>query len=145
MHFALAGASTVIICGRSAAPLDETKSAAEAAAPGCTVLPIPTDVIDKDSVQQLFDNLPRTPDVLVNNAGVGSAYSSIKDSSIDLWWADWVRLIEYLVKANNVEREINSVSDSLKRLCYIGNQRQRPLPFHTLLLASIGRKAWSNS
>lgn len=92
MQFALAGASTIIISGRSATPLDETKSAVEAAAPSCTIMPISADVIDKTSVQKLFDRLPRTPDVLVNNAGVSTSQSSIIDSNIDLWWSDWVRL-----------------------------------------------------
>lgn len=93
VQFALAGASTIIISGRSASPLDETKSIVETAAPGCAVLPISADVIDKTSVQQLFDRLPRTPDVLVNNAGVSMSQSSIVDSKIDLWWSDWVRLV----------------------------------------------------
>ncbi|MCJ1267189.1 hypothetical protein MMC22_007074 [Lobaria immixta] len=89
MQFALAGASTVIISGRSATPLDETKSAVETAAPGCTIMAIAADVIDKTSVQKLFDRLPRNPDVLVNNAGVSTSQSSIIDSNIDLWWSDW--------------------------------------------------------
>lgn len=90
MQFALAGASTIIISGRSPSPLDETRSVVQAAAPGCTVLPITADVIDQTSVQQLFDRLPCTPDVLINNAGVSMSQSSIVDSSIDLWWSDWV-------------------------------------------------------
>lgn len=93
MQFALAGASTVIISGRSATALDETKSVVQAAVPSCTILPMSVDVIDKTSVQQLFDHLPYTPDVLVNNAGVSMSQSSIVDSSIDLWWSDWVRLV----------------------------------------------------
>lgn len=90
LQFALAGASTVIISGRNVAPLEDTKSAVEAAAPACQVVPIAADVIDKTSVQQLFDRLPRTPDVLVNNAGVSLCQASIVDSDIDLWWSDWV-------------------------------------------------------
>lgn len=93
MQFALAGASTIIVSGRSASSLDETKSEVQAAAPSCTILPITADVIDNTSVQQLFDRLPCIPDVLINNAGVSMSQSSIVDSSIDLWWSDWVRLI----------------------------------------------------
>lgn len=90
MQFALAGANTVIISGRNAAPLEETKSAVQTVAPTCTILPILADVTDKASVQQIFDRLPQTPDVLINNAGVSMAPSSIVDSDIDLWWSDWV-------------------------------------------------------
>ncbi|KAI9849923.1 MAG: hypothetical protein M1837_000137 [Sclerophora amabilis] len=88
-QFAHAGAKIVIISGRSSAPLEETKSIIETAAPGCTVLPVSVDVVDKSSVQSLFDNLPNTPDVLVNNAGVSLSQNTIVDSNINVWWSDW--------------------------------------------------------
>ena len=89
-QFAQAGADTIIITGRNSAPLDETKSSIEASYPGCTVLPVPTDVIDETSVQRLFNELPRAPDVLVNNAGVSLSPKSIVESDIRSWWQDWV-------------------------------------------------------
>lgn len=55
MQFALAGASLIIISGRKAAPLEETKLAVNAVVPSCTILPIYADVTDRTSVQQLFD------------------------------------------------------------------------------------------
>lgn len=90
MQFALAGASVIIISGRKASPLEETKSAVHTVVPSCTILPICADVTDRASVQQLFERLPQTPDVLINNAGVSLSQSSIADSDIDLWWSDWV-------------------------------------------------------
>lgn len=91
MQFALAGASTIIITGRSITALEETKTIIQADTPNCIILPISADAIDETSVQQLFDRLPGTPDVLINNAGVSMSQTGIMNSSIDLWWSDWVR------------------------------------------------------
>lgn len=90
MQYALAGADTVVISGRSAGLLEETKSIIQKNAPNCTVLPVPTDVIDEASVQKLFDSLPRTPDILINNAGSSQSQTSIADSDSSIWWSDWV-------------------------------------------------------
>lgn len=101
MQFALAGANTIVICGRSSSPLEETKSEIKATIPTCTVLPVTTDVIDEASVQSLFDGLPRTPDVLINNAGTSSSQKSIVDSDPGAWWSDWVSL-DHPIIANEV-------------------------------------------
>ena len=90
MHFALASASTVVIAGRSPEPLEEAKSSIEAAAPGCKVVSIVTNVVDEMAVQQLFDGVPDIPDVLVNCAGTASSKSSIMDSEPSVWWSDYV-------------------------------------------------------
>ena len=50
----------------------------------------------------MFDNLPVTPDVLVNNAGISGAQQSIVDSQPEEWWADWVSIILLLSCANLV-------------------------------------------
>lgn len=90
MQFALAGAGTIVICDRSSGPLEDTKSEIKAVAPTCTVLSVSTDVKDEASVQSLFDEMPQTPDVLINNAGVSSSQKSIVDSDPGAWWSDWV-------------------------------------------------------
>lgn len=91
MQFALAGADTIVISGRSVGALDETKSIIQSTAPSCTVLPIATDIVNETSVQRLFDSLHRTPDVLVNNTGSLQSQDYIVDSDPSKWWADWVR------------------------------------------------------
>lgn len=144
MQFALAGASTIIITGRNITPLEETKTIVQAATPSCTILPISADAIDETSVQKLFDRLPGTPDVLINNAGVSMSRTSIVDSSIDLWWSDWVRLICFLAKASNLEQSRNFCVQITENILQ-GNQCQRPLPFHTFIFASTGWKTWDNS
>ncbi|KAI9843160.1 MAG: hypothetical protein M1838_002748 [Thelocarpon superellum] len=88
-QFALAGATTVIISGRSRDALEAAKSVIEADAPHCAVVPIVTDVTDQRSVQSLFDGLSSPPDVLVNNAGGTQASTAIVDSVVDDWWMDF--------------------------------------------------------
>lgn len=92
LHFALAGADAVIISARGLPSLEDAKTSVQAAAPECAVTSVAADVTDPASVQRLFDNLPRTPDVLINNAGVSLSQDSIVNSDIEKWWADWVRI-----------------------------------------------------
>jgi len=120
LQFALAGANTVIISGRNTAPLEKAKSLIQAAAPSCTVLPISGDAIDEVSVQQLFDSLPRTPDVLINNAGVSLSQKSIVDSDASLWWSDWVSPIHPQARTtiwDGGDFMINSLRN------FVGNER----------------------
>ena len=91
IQFALAGADAVIISARGLPSLEDAKASVQAAAPNCAVTSVTADVTDPASVHRLFDNLPRTPDVLVNNAGVYLSQDSIVNSDIEKWWADWVR------------------------------------------------------
>ena len=92
LQFALAGADAVIISARGLPSLEDAKTSVQAAAPNCAVTSVAADVTDPASVYRLFDNLPRTPDVLVNNAGVYLSQDSIVNSDIEKWWADWVRI-----------------------------------------------------
>lgn len=89
VQFALAGADEVIISARGLPSLEDARTSVRAAAPNCAVTSVEADVTDPASVQRLFDNLSRTPDVLVNNAGVSLSQDSIVNSDIEKWWADW--------------------------------------------------------
>ncbi|MCJ1440960.1 MAG: hypothetical protein MMC23_001446 [Stictis urceolatum] len=88
ISFAKAGASTLILAARRQTSLEETKASILALAPTCTVLVFPTDISDESSVGKLFSSLPRTPNVVVNNAGTFHA-STILDSDTSKWWADF--------------------------------------------------------
>ncbi|KAF4628185.1 hypothetical protein G7Y89_g9966 [Cudoniella acicularis] len=88
-HFALAGAKNVIISARNQVSLDEAKASIEKESPQCQVLAVVADMTDARSVQQLYDDLPGTPDVIVNNVGAAACQERIFDSKIDLWWSDW--------------------------------------------------------
>ena len=90
MHFALAGAATVIITGRGIGALEEAKSAMRAVAPDCTIRPFSVDVVDGASVQALFEGLPSVPDILINNAGAARSQQHITESDIEDWWSDYV-------------------------------------------------------
>ena len=76
LQFAFAGADTVIMSARGPL-LEEAKSSLQAAVPSCAVTSVAADVTDPVSVQSLFDSLPRTHGVLVNNAGVSLSQLSI--------------------------------------------------------------------
>ncbi|KAL2044706.1 hypothetical protein N7G274_002480 [Stereocaulon virgatum] len=89
LQFALASADAVIITARGLPSLKDTKASVQAAAPHCDIISVAADITDPASVQRLFDSLPRTPDVLVNNAGVSLSQDSIVNSDTDKWWADW--------------------------------------------------------
>lgn len=92
LQFALASADAVIITARGLPSLKDTKASVQAAAPHCDVISVAADITDPASVQRLFSSLSRTPDVLVNNAGVSLSQDSIVNSDTDKWWADWVRM-----------------------------------------------------
>lgn len=64
------------------------------------------DVVDEASVQKLFDGLPSTPDVLVNNSGVSLSQRSIVDSDVSTWWADWVSWAASEVQSRIAKRHI---------------------------------------
>ena len=78
----------VVLAGRQAATLDQT--AALATQPGGTMLVVPTDVSNPESVHALFartkDMFGRL-DVLVNNAGITAPSIVLEDISYEQWSA----------------------------------------------------------
>ncbi len=76
----------VVIAGRRPGPLGQT--AADGAAEGSTLLPVPTDVTDPADVRRLFDQAREQfgrVDVLFNNAGRALPPVSVEDISFDDW------------------------------------------------------------
>jgi len=88
LHFALAGAGTVIISGRTASTLQQTQKLIEGKAPGCKVVVAVCDVSKDDEVAKLFSTFTAAPDVLINNAGKYHR-ANIADSDPLVWWSEW--------------------------------------------------------
>jgi NAD(P)-dependent dehydrogenase (short-subunit alcohol dehydrogenase family) len=89
MAFALAGAESVTISARSQSDLDATKKEIEAVAPHTKVIAIAADLTSPAAVERLFATLIKegvTADVLINNAGIMSPFTSIVDSDPTKWW-----------------------------------------------------------
>lgn len=87
--FALAGAKTVVISARSQVQLDATKKEIETEAPETKVLAIPADLSSPAAVDKLYATLKEQGvviDMLINNAGIMSPFTHIKDSNPMDWW-----------------------------------------------------------
>lgn len=89
-HFALAGARTVIISGRNPSTLHQARLSIKQRAPNCEVVTHEADVTDSTSVMQLFDNLPRVPDIVINNAGSQQSKQRLCETEPVEWWLDFV-------------------------------------------------------
>ncbi len=79
---------TVIAAGRRAEALDATL--AQAKPTGGTILAIPTDVANPDSVRALFDQIEarfNRLDVIFNNAGIGAPAIPMDELTLDQWSA----------------------------------------------------------
>lgn len=77
---------SVVVAGRRKEPLEAT--AAEAASEGVRVTPVPADVGDPKSVEQLFALIKATfgrLDVLFNNAGQGAPPVPLEDLTYEQW------------------------------------------------------------
>ena len=86
---ALAGAGfTVVLTGRTRAPLEETAEVCRLA--GAEALVVPADVTDGESVDALFaavrERFGRL-DLLFNNAGLGAPPTPLEDLPIETWRA----------------------------------------------------------
>ena len=90
MNFALAGAKTIIVSGRTESTLHDAKTEIEAAAPNTKGQPVSMDVSVEASVEALFDGLDGPPDILVNNAAALAGNGRIVDTDPTTWWHDWV-------------------------------------------------------
>ena len=87
----LANNYQVVLCGRRADALEQTR--ALAADKGGNALAVPTDVTDESAVRALFEKIESTYgrlDVLFNNAGRGAPAVPIEDLSI----ADWRAVVD---------------------------------------------------
>ena len=89
---ALAGAGySVAVAGRRAEMLEQTR--AEAGQAASRVLPVPTDIADRDAVRALFARTVESfgrLDLLFNNAGTGAPAIPIEE----LPYEDWKRVVD---------------------------------------------------
>ncbi|KAJ6116526.1 hypothetical protein N7512_006251 [Penicillium capsulatum] len=88
--FAVAGASAIVLTGRSVDGLKETEQLITKTNPAVRVLCIPLDVTDEHAVNTAFEEIHTklgTPHVLINNAGILAPPNTITGSNLDTWWA----------------------------------------------------------
>lgn len=86
IHFARAGASYIVLAGRNAADLEDSKSQVEAASNQVRVIAVPTDITKKEDVANLFDKAGKV-DILVNNAGSTGQIAPLASTDFDKWWS----------------------------------------------------------
>ena len=96
-HFALAGASSVIITGRSKSSLDTAIATIKAAVGHSEydAIALQADMTDVEAVQSVYDGLKTLPDVVVNSIGENACDKTIIESDPDTWWKDWVGSVLY--------------------------------------------------
>lgn len=88
-QFAVAGASCIIIAGRRAEPLEDTKASIALLSPTCQVfVRSGADVADRASVKNLMDGLPQIPEILVHSAAVSLSTAAVDESNPDWWLGD---------------------------------------------------------
>lgn len=84
--FATAGAKSLVLAGRRLAHLETTKTRILAINPSCEVICVVADIVNLESVQNLFEKAGKA-DVLVNNAGFdGKIGDMLKDSDPEDYW-----------------------------------------------------------
>ena len=91
-HFGIAGASRVIISGRTASTLEEAKAAIQETSRACDVRSVVADMTNSSSVQRLYSELPETPDIIVNNVGAAACQEKIVNGDPVTWWNDYASL-----------------------------------------------------
>ncbi|TVY32373.1 Short chain dehydrogenase, partial [Lachnellula occidentalis] len=84
--FATAGASHLILAGRTSSKLSTTASSLTTSFPDLKVSTFIVDISSKPDVAALFASLKISPDVLVNNAGYMSKVESFEDADLGDWW-----------------------------------------------------------
>ena len=84
--FAVAGASTIAITGRTEKSLLSTKKEIESSHPTSKVLTLVADITDHNAIEAAFSTVGKV-DILINNAGYQSDVLNIADSDLSDWWA----------------------------------------------------------
>ncbi|TVY32005.1 Short chain dehydrogenase, partial [Lachnellula subtilissima] len=84
--FATAGASHLILAGRTSSKLSTTASSLTSTFPDLKVSTFTVGISSKTNVAALFESLKTSPDVLVNNAGYMSKVDKFGDAELGEWW-----------------------------------------------------------
>ena len=90
--FALAGASDVVILGRTKASLDATKAEVEKLPSDTRVHAFVADVVDAKAIDHVFSTVAQEIgpiDIYVNNAGRAANFVPVRDVPIDDFWKDF--------------------------------------------------------
>jgi NAD(P)-dependent dehydrogenase (short-subunit alcohol dehydrogenase family) len=91
--FARAGPKAIVLVARNATALAEVAEEVRKINSSIQVLQVPTDITNPASVDGLFAKVKSifgTAEVLVNNSGVLSGLSPIRDVPETTWWRDFV-------------------------------------------------------
>jgi NAD(P)-dependent dehydrogenase (short-subunit alcohol dehydrogenase family) len=85
--FAKAGATEVILVGRTVTKLKETADALSSKIRTSTKITYyTTDITSKADVENLFASISASPDILINNAGFLAAPSNFLDADLEEYW-----------------------------------------------------------
>lgn len=90
IHFARAGATSIVLAGRDAKALEESKVSIQAESPKCHVLCVPTDITEPKAVAKLFQKAGKI-DILINNAGSTGTIGPLAATEFQKWWMAFVR------------------------------------------------------
>lgn len=85
IHFARAGATSLVLAGRDAKALEESKVSIQAESPKCHVLCVPTDITEPKAVANLFEKAGKI-DILINNAGSTGTIGPLAATDFQKWW-----------------------------------------------------------
>ncbi|KAG4435605.1 hypothetical protein IFR05_008914 [Cadophora sp. M221] len=84
--FASANVSSIILIGRTEAPLRSTSASLSTSFPNAKITYHKVDITSKTDVEALFNSLSSPPDILVNNAGALAKPVNFVDADLDEFW-----------------------------------------------------------
>ena len=90
IHFARAGATSIVLAGRNAKDLEESQVSIQAESPKCHVLCVPTDITEPEAVATLFQKAGKI-DILINNAASAGTMGPLVATDVQNWWTAFVR------------------------------------------------------
>ncbi|KAI1327958.1 NAD(P)-binding protein [Xylariaceae sp. FL0255] len=85
IHFARAGASFIVLVGRTANDLESSNAKVLVEAPDCRAVCAPTDISDPAAVSALFEKTGKI-DILINNAGTTGIIGPLTSVDLNKWW-----------------------------------------------------------
>jgi NAD(P)-dependent dehydrogenase (short-subunit alcohol dehydrogenase family) len=99
LSFAKAGASTLVLTGRTESTLEETKKLLVEGYPKCTASVFPVSVTDEAEMHDIAKQVGKW-DVLVLNAAHISAPAAIVKTSLQDWWTDYETNVKSVIIAS---------------------------------------------
>lgn len=87
--FAQAGAERLILTARSESQLDAVVHEIKNLSSQIEVIGIPTDITNESQVNELFNRIQGTVDILINNAGAAETQHPLIETDMIEWWHTW--------------------------------------------------------